>query len=284
MKIIDSSSDLQKLVTHLKSQTQRICLVPTMGNLHDGHLALIKEGKNHSDIIIVSIFVNPLQFNNSDDLENYPRTLQQDIQKLSDMGVNVVFTPTPEMMYPEGIENHTYIEVPVISDILCGKDRPGHFRGVATIVAKLFMLVRPDIAIFGKKDFQQLMIIRKLVKDFSLNIEIIGLETYREQSGLAMSSRNNLLTEDEKLKASEIYRTMLRTKDKILKGDKNFSALEQEAKQNLKSCQFKIDYYEIRNRENLLPASVMDNKLIIFVAAYMGIPRLIDNLAVDIVP
>ncbi|HFB66453.1 MAG TPA: pantoate--beta-alanine ligase [Aeromonadales bacterium] len=282
MKLADSLDSIQQIVNEIKNNHQTIALVPTMGNLHQGHLALIDEATQQADTVIVSIFVNPLQFNNSDDLASYPRTLDDDLEKLRQKNVNAVFLPHEDMIYPDGMDNHTTIEVPVISDILCGQNRPGHFRGVATIVNKLFNLIRPDTAVFGRKDFQQLAIIRKMVEDLALNITIIGIPTVREQSGLAMSSRNIRLTHEEKSIAACMYKTMLETKQKIISGEKDFRALEKMAIAKLKALNFKPDYFEIREREKLKRATAEDKKLVIFSASYLGQPRLIDNISFDI--
>ncbi len=282
MIIAESIKKIQQRVKEIKSTGKSIALVPTMGNLHRGHLALIDEANKHADKTIVSVFVNPLQFNNADDLENYPRTISQDLQKLRQKNVDTVFLPSNEIIYPEGVKKHTYIEVPLISDILCGKNRPGHFRGVATIVNKLFQLTQPDVAVFGRKDFQQLAVIRKMTTDLVLNIKIIGLPTIREESGLAMSSRNNRLTDEEKINAANIYQIMQDTKKQILTGDFDYNKLEQQALSQLASLHFIPDYFEIREREHLLKATIEDKKLIIFSAAYLGKPRLIDNITFDL--
>jgi len=282
MIIAESIKKIQQRVKEIKSTGKSIALVPTMGNLHRGHLALIDEANKHADKTIVSVFVNPLQFNNADDLENYPRTISQDLQKLRQKNVDTVFLPSNEIIYPEGVKKHTYIEVPLISDILCGKNRPGHFRGVATIVNKLFQLTQPDVAVFGRKDFQQLAVIRKMTTDLVLNIKIIGLPTIREESGLAMSSRNNRLTDEEKINAANIYQIMQDTKKQILAGDFDYNKLEQQALSQLASLHFIPDYFEIREREHLLKATIEDKKLIIFSAAYLGKPRLIDNITFDL--
>lgn len=197
-------AEISAVREHLKTfkrEGRKIAFVPTMGNLHEGHLTLVRKAREYADIVVVSIFVNPMQFDRADDLNNYPRTLEEDLSKLTAEGVDVVFTPTPEIIYPEGLDKQTFVDVPGLSTILEGASRPGHFRGVTTIVNKLFNIVQPDVACFGEKDFQQLAVIRKMVDDLAMDIEIIGVPTVREMDGLAMSSRNGLLTLDERQRA-----------------------------------------------------------------------------------
>ncbi len=282
MKIADSIDCIQQMVHACKNNHQTIALVPTMGNLHQGHLSLIDEAKKHANQVIVSIFVNPLQFNNHADLASYPRTLEDDLEKLQLKKIDAVFLPHNKMIYPEGMENHTTIEVPVFSDILCGQNRPGHFRGVATIVNKLFNLIQPDAAVFGQKDFQQLAIIKKMVADLALNVTIIDVPTVREPDGLAMSSRNTRLTDEERSTAACMYKIMLKTSNKIIAGERDFKLLERNAIDQLKALNFKPEYFEIRERERLKKARAEDRKLIIFCASYLGKPRLIDNICFDI--
>lgn len=198
MQTVQLPSELRAQIKEYKRQGKRVGFVPTMGNLHQGHLTLVERAKEHADIVVVSIFVNPMQFGNPDDLNNYPRTLEQDLAKLEAIGTALVFTPTPEVIYPKGLENQTFVEVPKLSNMLEGASRPGHFRGVATIVTKLFNLVQPDVACFGEKDFQQVAVIRQMVEDLAMDIEIVPVPTVREQDNLAMSSRNNRLTADER--------------------------------------------------------------------------------------
>lgn len=208
MQTFADISALREQIKQYKRDDRRIAFVPTMGNLHEGHLTLVRKARELADVVVVSIFVNPMQFERADDLNNYPRTLDDDLSKLNAAGVELVFTPTPDIMYPYGLDKQTFVEVPGLSHMLEGASRPGHFRGVATIVTKLFNIVQPNVACFGEKDYQQLAVIRQMVEDLCLNLEIVGVPTVREMDGLAMSSRNNLLTLDERQRAPVLARTM----------------------------------------------------------------------------
>ncbi len=198
MQVFADIAVLREQIKQIKREGRRVAFVPTMGNLHEGHLTLVRKARELADVVVVSIFVNPMQFDRAEDLKNYPRTLEEDLSKLNGEGVDLVLTPTPETMYPQGLDKQTFVEVPGLSYMLEGASRPGHFRGVATIVTKLFNIVQPDVACFGEKDFQQLAVIRQMVEDLCMDIEIVGVATVRELDGLAMSSRNNLLTLDER--------------------------------------------------------------------------------------
>ena len=262
-----------------RSQQQRtVALVPTMGNLHEGHLSLVKKAQQQADVVVVSIFVNPMQFGANEDLESYPRTLQADCQALEQLGVDAVFTPQVDDMYPRGLEAQTRIEVPGISDILCGASRPGHFVGVATIVCKLFNMVQPQVAVFGEKDFQQLQVIRLMTQDLSLPVDIIGVPTAREPSGLAMSSRNGYLSEAQKQQAASIYRTLQQLAQKLKQGSPQDA--QRWAVEELSRMGFEVDYVEIRNADSLQPATAADAKWVALVAAKLGSTRLIDNLVI----
>ncbi len=279
MQTICSHSLLQQQVELWHQQGLTISFVPTMGNLHDGHLSLISKARKQADKVIVSIFVNPLQFDDQADLSAYPRTLEVDVQKLSLTACDVLFVPSAETMYPAGMANQSKVMVPMIGDRLCGQSRPGHFDGVATVVTKLFNMVMPDSAVFGEKDYQQLLLIKKLVQDLNMPIEIISAETHREQDGLAMSSRNQYLTETERKSAGEIYRTLQTIKQRLLQGEQNFDLLCQQAKQKLKGIGFNPDYIEICRESDLVPANHEDKALRVFIAAQLGKARLIDNIA-----
>ncbi|AVJ56898.1 pantoate--beta-alanine ligase [Idiomarina sp. OT37-5b] len=262
-----------------RSQQQRtVALVPTMGNLHEGHLSLVKKAQQQADVVVVSIFVNPMQFGANEDLDSYPRTLQADCQALEQLGVDAVFTPQVDDMYPRGLEAQTRIEVPGISDILCGASRPGHFVGVATIVCKLFNMVQPQVAVFGEKDFQQLQVIRLMTQDLSLPVDIIGVPTAREPSGLAMSSRNGYLSEAQKQQAASIYRTLQQLAQKLQQGSPQDA--QRWAVEELSRTGFEVDYVEIRNADSLQPATAADAKWVALVAAKLGSTRLIDNLVI----
>lgn len=262
-----------------RSQQQRtVALVPTMGNLHEGHLSLVKKAQQQADVVVVSIFVNPMQFGANEDLDSYPRTLQADCQALEQLGVDAVFTPQVDDMYPRGLEAQTRIEIPGISDILCGASRPGHFVGVATIVCKLFNMVQPQVAVFGEKDFQQLQVIRLMTQDLSLPVDIIGVPTAREPSGLAMSSRNGYLSEAQKQQAASIYRTLQQLAQKLQQGSPQDA--RRWAVEELSRTGFEVDYVEIRNADSLQPATAADAKWVALVAAKLGSTRLIDNLVI----
>ncbi|MEZ9199955.1 pantoate--beta-alanine ligase [Shewanella sp. 10N.286.54.B9] len=277
----DSISAIREQVRewHMKGET--VAFVPTMGNLHLGHLTLVKEAKSRADHVVASIFVNPMQFGQNEDLDAYPRTLVADQDALIAAGAELLFTPTPSIIYPKGMEAQTYVEVPLISDQLCGESRPGHFRGVATIVCKLFNIVQPDIAVFGQKDFQQLLVIKTMVEDLSMPIEIIGVETIREDSGLAMSSRNGYLTATQKQQAAALKQTL----DKMaveLKAGKQTDKVISAANIAITSAGFDNDYLDIRSAKTFNKAQDSDTELVILAAAYMGATRLIDNLVVKL--
>ncbi|MEH6733966.1 MAG: pantoate--beta-alanine ligase [Shewanella sp.] len=271
-------STIREHVKTWRSKGETVAFVPTMGNLHQGHITLVNEAKKRADHVVVSIFVNPMQFSANEDLEGYPRTLAQDSEKLMLAGTELLFTPTPEIIYPKGLAQQTFIEVPEIGDELCGASRPGHFRGVATIVSKLFNIVQPDIALFGRKDFQQLMIIKTMVEDLSMPIDVIGVETIREASGLAMSSRNGYLTTEEKHSAATLKQAL----DSIVNAIQRGEAIQQAisiAKKRLITVGFTPDYLEVRNANTLRQVTAADSELVVIGAAYLGKARLIDNVS-----
>ena len=284
MQTITTIADLREIILSWKADGVRVALVPTMGNLHEGHLRLVEEAHANADHIVVSIFVNPMQFADASggDFDLYPRTLEADERKLSDLGVevDVVFTPSVEEVYPNGLEQETRIEVPDLSDILCGEFRPGHFVGVATVVAKLFNMVQPDVAVFGEKDFQQLLVIRRMVSDLCFPIEIIGVPTVREHDRLAMSSRNHYLSPDERDKAAMLNRVLLEVKHSIKDGSRDFGGLEGNAIGKLEQSGFKPEYFTVRRTEDLQPPSGDDHSLVVLAAAWLGKARLIDNIRV----
>ncbi len=264
--------------------TGRVAFVPTMGNLHEGHLSLVRRARSLGDQVVVSIFVNPMQFDRADDLAAYPRTLEEDTRLLEAEGVELLFAPDAAAIYPESLETHTRVEVPVISEGLCGAARPGHFTGVATIVCKLFNLVQPHLAVFGKKDYQQLLVIRKMVADLAIPVEIHGEPTVREADGLAMSSRNNYLSAEERQRAPALYQTLQQTAERLRAGAGEFDALEAEGRARLEAAGLRPDYYEIRRAEDLARPGANDRHLVILAAAFLGRARLIDNLEVDRAP
>lgn len=282
METFAQVSQLRAAVKTLRQQNKKIAFVPTMGNLHDGHLTLIRQAQAVAEIVIVSIFVNPMQFEKQDDLVNYPRTLDDDLTKLSHQGVNFVFTPTPEIMYPKGLEQQTFVEVPDMSNILEGESRPGHFRGVATIVTKLFNIVQPDFACFGEKDFQQLALIRQMTEDLCLDIEIIGVPTVREADGLAMSSRNNRLTVAERKIAPQLAHIMREIGEKIKSGERNVDALITSANQQIDQVGMRVDEIFIRDQSTLLEINAKSENAVILMAAFLGNVRLIDNQVVSL--
>ncbi|MBE4598880.1 pantoate--beta-alanine ligase [Vibrio navarrensis] len=265
-----------------KREGRKIAFVPTMGNLHEGHLTLVRKAREHADIVVVSIFVNPMQFERADDLNNYPRTLDEDLSKLNSQGVDLVFTPTAEMMYPEGLDKQTAVEVPGLSSMLEGASRPGHFRGVATIVTKLFNIVQPDVACFGEKDFQQLAIIRKMTSDLALDIEIIGVPTVREMDGLAMSSRNGLLTIDERQRAPVLARTMRWISSAIRSGRDDYASIIEDANDQLRAADLQPDEIFIRDARTLQAINADTTQAVILMSAFLGKARLIDNQVVEL--
>ncbi len=271
---------LRVVMRGYRSNSETTAFVPTLGNLHDGHLSLVRKAKEVADRVVVSIFINPTQFDRAEDLAAYPRTVDNDLKLLLKEGIDLVFLPQTQEMYPEG--NATRVEVDGISDILEGDSRPGHFSGVATIVAKLFNLVQPDVSVFGEKDFQQLMLIRRMVDDLDFGIEIIAAPTAREESGLAMSSRNNYLDEHQRKQiAPGLFAELSRIKKAILAGDRDYSGLQKNAAEHLNQQGFKTDYIEIRNAHDLSVARQSDTELVILASAWLGKARLIDNLRVS---
>lgn len=253
-----------------------IAFVPTMGNLHAGHLQLVEVAKHHGRCVVVSIFVNPLQFGANEDLASYPRTLDADCEKLQAAGVNVVFAPSEAEMYP--VEQTITVNPPPIANELCGAARPGHFAGVATVVLKLINMVQPQVAVFGKKDFQQLFIIRELVKQLNLPIAIIGVDTKRDENGLALSSRNGYLSAAQRLEAPRLQRALQLVVEAAKKGEQDFAAIEAQTAQYLTQLGWIVDYVSIRSAQTLLPAENNERQLVVLAAARLGKTRLIDNL------
>ena len=269
MITVADTNSLRAQIKAWRMAGETIAFVPTMGNLHLGHLTLVSEAKKRASKVVVSIFVNPMQFTNPDDLSNYPRTLDQDSEQLVANGVDLLFTPTPQIMYPKGLDTQTFVEVPGISNILCGASRPGHFRGVATIVSKLFNLVTTDVACFGTKDYQQLQVIRLMVEDLSINTEIVGVATVREDSGLAKSSRNGYLTPEQLIIAPLLYQTMQQLANAVSAGESIAEQIEIASK-SLNASEFSTDYIRICYADDLSPATKADRELVILAAAYLG--------------
>nr|WP_318379136.1 pantoate--beta-alanine ligase [uncultured Enterobacter sp.] len=282
MLIIETLPLLRQHIRRLRQEGKRIALVPTMGNLHDGHMKLVDEAKNAADVVVASIFVNPMQFDRADDLARYPRTLQDDCEKLNKRKVDIVFAPAPDQIYPHGTDSQTWVEVPGLSDMLEGASRPGHFRGVATIVSKLFNLVQPDVACFGEKDYQQLAVIRKMVADMGYDIEIIGVPTVRAKDGLALSSRNGYLTSDQRKIAPGLSKVMNAMAEKLRTGDNDIHEIIAVAEQELNSSGFRADDIQIRDADTLLELSPASKRAVILMAAWLGQARLIDNKVVEL--
>lgn len=282
MKVIQEITELRELRREWQSSKQNIAFVPTMGNLHNGHLQLVQEAKKSSTKVVVSIFVNPLQFGPDEDLDAYPKTLEADKTSLEALDVDVLFMPKSEDIYSRGIEHQTFVEVPGLSYMICGASRPGHFRGVATIVCKLFNMVQPNHAFFGEKDFQQLQVIKAMVTDLSMNLHIHGVPTQREADGLAMSSRNGYLNEDQRKFAPVLYKEIKSLSQAIESGRRDFTSLIEQAKAKLSSAGFNPDYIEIRNAHTLLQVGHEDVDLVILAAAFCGKTRLIDNIQFSI--
>ena len=282
MNQVNSVSELRQYIQHWKDHQQSIAFIPTMGNLHQGHLSLIEKGRSLCDRSICSIFVNPMQFGPNEDFNHYPRTLDQDIELLESVACDLVYMPTASELYPQGLEVISQIIVTDLTDTFEGAHRPGHFTGVATIVAKLFNIVRPDISVFGKKDYQQYCVIRKMTRDLNLDVEIIGHEPSREPSGLATSSRNRYLNEEQKSKAGLIYQTLQDASDTIVGGEKDFASVEKHATDKLKQAGFDTDYFNVCNADTLKPATTGDKKLVILVTTRLGDTRLLDNIEIDL--
>lgn len=255
MIIIETLPMLRQQIRRWRQEGKRIALVPTMGNLHDGHMTLVDEARARADVVVVSIFVNPMQFDRPDDLARYPRTLQEDSEKLTRRGVDLVFAPAPAAVYPQGLDQQTYVDVPGISSILEGASRPGHFRGVSTIVSKLFNLVQPDLACFGEKDYQQLALIRKMVADMGYDIDIVGVPTVRAKDGLALSSRNGYLTAEERKIAPQLSKIMNALAQQLANGERHVKELLEQTAEQLRAAGFTPDELFIRDADSLQPLS-----------------------------
>lgn len=258
-----------------------VAFVPTMGNLHEGHLALVREAKKRADNVVVSIFINRLQFGQGEDFDKYPRTLQQDADKLAAEGIAVVFAPDEKELYPN-VEQRYNVEPPHLQNELCGKFRPGHFRGVATVVSKLFNIVLPDVACFGKKDYQQLAVIKGLTEDLNFDVEIVPVDTGRAEDGLALSSRNQYLSAAERAEAPRLYRELKAVAESLAQGGLDYAGLEKRAAQSLTEHGWTVDYVEIRHADTLEVARTGDRRLVVLAAARLGTTRLIDNVEIKL--
>ncbi len=281
MKTVSEITQLRQTIKAWHQQGLTVAFVPTMGNLHAGHISLVTEAHKHADKVVASIFVNPMQFGANEDIDSYPRTLADDQQKLIAAGTDLLFTPTPEVIYPKGLDKQSFVEVPNVSEGYCGESRPGHFRGVATVVCKLFNLVQPDVACFGLKDYQQVQVIQTMVEDLSMPITIIPVATVREASGLALSSRNDYLTEEEKKIAPALNQNIQWLAEQV-KENNDFIGLAKKAASFIDNAGLKTDYIHICHAGTLQPASEDDKELVILAAAHCGKARLIDNMQVKL--
>jgi pantoate--beta-alanine ligase len=279
---ISTTDALREQLSEWRHSGEHIALVPTMGSLHDGHLSLVSLARKHAERVVVSVFVNPTQFGEGEDFEEYPRSLERDKRRLKRMNTDLLFVPDVETMYPFGIDSATSVTVPVLTEDLCGTFRPGHFDGVTSVVSRLFSLVQPDVAVFGQKDYQQQLIIRRLVEDLSLPIEIVCGPTQREKDGLALSSRNQYLSEEERAIAPKLFAVLTRIGKDLVSGKRNYDKQEQQAASELEKLGFEPEYVSIRRAENLAVPSRENDELVILAAVRLGKTRLIDNVVVHI--
>lgn len=282
MLVVHSKQELAEHTTEWRHNDEHIALVPTMGSLHAGHLALVELAREHAERVVVSIFVNPTQFGAGEDFERYPRSLERDARRLKTSAADMIFAPDVDTVYPFGIENATTVSVPGLTENFCGASRPGHFDGVTSVVARLFALVSPDVAIFGQKDYQQQLVIRRMVDDLSLPVSVITSETIREDDGLAMSSRNSYLTEEQRAVAPQLYEQLSFIGHELQNGRRNFEELESNARMQLQKAGFDLEYLAIRRALNLeIPDRDCDD-LVVLAAAGLGEARLIDNVVVTV--
>ena len=282
MHTVTSIDELRVHLGEWRSAGDHIALIPTMGNLHAGHLSLIDLAREHAERMVVTIFVNPTQFGDGEDFDAYPQTLDRDKRQLVRSGADLLFVPTVDALYPFGVDNSTSVTVPVLSDEFCGEFRPGHFNGVSSVVARLFGLIQPDVAIFGQKDYQQQLIIRRMTADLGFPIRIVTGETVREKDGLALSSRNQYLTDEERKTAPERYKILKKVGESLQSGERNYDELQDEAIAELSAAGFAPDYVSIRRAENLAEPDRDCDELVVFVAAMLGKARLIDNIVVSV--
>lgn len=282
MNTVKTLRELRAAVAQARAEGKQIGFVPTMGNLHAGHVSLVQIAAQRADFVVASIFVNPLQFGAGEDLDKYPRTLVADQEKLLAAGCHLLFHPDIAEIYPHGMGDQARVSVPGVSEGLCGASRPGHFEGVATVVTKLFNMVQPDLAVFGEKDYQQLAVIRALVQDLNMPIQIIGAPTQRAEDGLALSSRNGYLSAEQRNAAPALYRGLQAIAEELLRGARDYARLIDGAQEQQRAAGFVPDYLEIRNAVTLRPAQVDDRHLVILTAAQLGGTRLIDNLVVEL--
>ena len=282
MLTVDNKEELRAQLDDWRHQGDHIALVATMGNLHKGHIALVKEAREHAERVVVSVYVNPTQFGPDEDFEEYPRTLERDVRRLRTAGADLLFAPTDQTMYPFGIENATLISVPGLSRNFCGASRPGHFDGVTTVVVRLFSLLIPDVAVFGQKDYQQQLLIRHMTEDLSLPVRIVTAPTVREDDGLAMSSRNSYLSADERQQAPALYAVLSEVGEALQSGNRDFRALEDGAARRLGETGFEVEYFAVRRAQNLEVPDRDCDELVVLAAARLGRARLIDNIVVTV--
>lgn len=282
MITVETVAGLREQIARLREARKRIAFVPTMGNLHAGHVHLMQEARRHAPAVVASIYVNPLQFGQGEDFDSYPRTPSHDKVVLLSAGVDVLFKPAESEMYPRGKTVQTFVEVPGLSEDLCGAFRPGHFRGVTTAVNRLFNLVAPDVAVFGKKDYQQWLLIRLMTTDLGLPVEIVGVDTVREPDGLALSSRNNYLSPEERQVAPRLYEMLCRLRDRVLREGMHLAAAEENAVIDLQADGFRPDYVKVRRQSDLQFPAAGDRRLVALAAAWLGKTRLIDNVEFEL--
>lgn len=282
MIVVHTKQELDEQLAEWRQHDDHIALVPTMGNLHAGHLSLVELAREHAERVVVSIFVNPTQFGEDEDFEEYPRTLERDTRRLKTSAADLIFAPSVETMYPFGLKDATTVSVPRITENFCGASRPGHFDGVTSVVARLFALVQPDSAVFGQKDYQQQLVIRHMSQDLNLPVSIITGETVREEDGLAMSSRNQYLTDDERANAPVLFQVLSGVANELQNGRRNYEELETESIAKLGDAGLDVDYFSIRRAHNLEIPDRDCDELVVLAAANLGNARLIDNTVVTI--
>lgn len=282
MELITERDELRQQLDDWRQHGDHIAIVPTMGNLHVGHASLVELAREHAERVVVTVFVNPRQFGESEDFEEYPRTLERDTLRLRKVGADVLFVPDVDTVYPFGVDNATTVTVPGLSENFCGSFRPGHFEGVTSVVARLFALVQPEVAVFGQKDYQQQIVIRRMADDLNLPVNILVAPTIRDDDGLALSSRNQYLTDEEKTVAPELFRSLTRVGEQLQAGQRNFDELEQQAIAVLEAAGFEPDYFAIRRALDLSTPDRDCDELVVLVAAHLGKARLIDNIVVSI--
>ncbi len=282
MQVITTKEELQDCLQEWRHNNEHVALVATMGNLHEGHMRLVELAREHAERVVVTVYVNPTQFGPEEDFDEYPRTLERDTRRLKKVSADVLFVPADEVVYPFGHDCATVVSVPGLTENFCGASRPGHFDGVTTVVARLFALVQPDVAVFGQKDYQQQLVIRYMAEDMSLPIRIITAETIREDDGLAMSSRNQYLNEEERAIAPELHRIIDRIGMELQSGKRDFADLESQAMASLEAAGFEIDYVAIRRAQNLAVPDRDCDEIVVLAAVHLGAARLIDNVVVTI--